>query len=166
MIYLHGRESRCSKRREQIIDLWVRSIRSSRIACRRCWGVTCSSRTLQNYKSSPYGPGSFCEDVRDFALRLGITGNGREEEGAPQAVARALHKTEAIYRRYAIVDAGALRDVAARIDRAAGTIPGTTNQNQASGTSKRQVRNPRNYLILGWWPRWESNPDDLAVNGF
>ena len=30
------------------------------------------------------------------------------------------HKTEAIYRRYAIVDAGVLRDAAARIDRAAG----------------------------------------------
>ena len=29
------------------------------------------------------------------------------------------HKTESIYRRYAIVDAGALRDAAARIDRAA-----------------------------------------------
>jgi hypothetical protein len=31
----------------------------------------------------------------------------------------AGHKTEAIYRRYAIVDAGALRDAAAKIDRAA-----------------------------------------------
>jgi hypothetical protein len=37
------------------------------------------------------------------------------------------HKTEAIYRRYAIVDAGALRDAAAKIDRAAGTIPGTAD---------------------------------------
>jgi hypothetical protein len=37
------------------------------------------------------------------------------------------HKTEAIYRRYAIVDAGALRDAAAKIDRAAGTKPGTAD---------------------------------------
>jgi hypothetical protein len=38
------------------------------------------------------------------------------------------HKTESIYRRYAIVDAGALRDAAAKIDRAAtvlGTLSGT-----------------------------------------
>jgi hypothetical protein len=38
------------------------------------------------------------------------------------------HKTESIYRRYAIVDAGALRDAAAKIDRAAaGTNAGTEN---------------------------------------
>jgi hypothetical protein len=32
------------------------------------------------------------------------------------------HRTEAIYRRYAIVEAGALRDAAAKIDRAAGGL--------------------------------------------
>jgi len=37
------------------------------------------------------------------------------------------HKTESIYRRYAIVDAGALREAAAKIDRAAGTNAGTGN---------------------------------------
>jgi hypothetical protein len=41
------------------------------------------------------------------------------------------HKTEAMYRRYAIVDAGALRDAAAKIDGAAGTIPGTVIQTTA-----------------------------------
>ncbi|HZO53106.1 MAG TPA: hypothetical protein VFB63_10325 [Bryobacteraceae bacterium] len=40
------------------------------------------------------------------------------------------HNTEAIYRRYAIVDAGALRDAATKIDTAAGTIPGTTTSEQ------------------------------------
>ena len=35
------------------------------------------------------------------------------------------HKTESIYRRYAIVDAGVLRDAAAKIDGVTGTIPGT-----------------------------------------
>jgi hypothetical protein len=30
------------------------------------------------------------------------------------------HKTESIYRRYAIVDAGVLREAAAKIDRVAG----------------------------------------------
>ena len=43
------------------------------------------------------------------------------------------HKTEAIYRRYAIVDAGALRDAAAKIDRAAGTIAGTVGQDAQHG---------------------------------
>jgi hypothetical protein len=33
------------------------------------------------------------------------------------------HKTEAIYRRYAIVDAGALRDAASKLDSAAGAPP-------------------------------------------
>lgn len=44
------------------------------------------------------------------------------------------HKTEAIYRRYAIVDAGALREAAAKIDRANfgdndGHKSGTTTEN-------------------------------------
>ncbi len=47
------------------------------------------------------------------------------------------HKTEAIYRRYAIVDAGALRDAATRIDNATGTLSGTIGQNQASAGTKQ-----------------------------
>jgi hypothetical protein len=35
----------------------------------------------------------------------------------------------------AIVDAGALRDAAAKIDRAAGTLSGTLNANQENGTA-------------------------------
>ena len=42
------------------------------------------------------------------------------------------HKTEAISRRYTIVDAGALRDAAAKIDRAAGTKPGTVDADAPS----------------------------------
>jgi hypothetical protein len=43
------------------------------------------------------------------------------------------HKTEAIYRRYAIVDAGALRDAAAKLDDVAnghstGTQPSVASQ--------------------------------------
>jgi hypothetical protein len=45
------------------------------------------------------------------------------------------HKTESIYRRYAIVDAGALRDAAAKIDRAAGTLSGTLDANSQTGTT-------------------------------
>lgn len=44
------------------------------------------------------------------------------------------HKTESIYRRYAIVDAGALRDAAAKIDQAAGFM--TTDAPQP-GTAHR-----------------------------
>jgi hypothetical protein len=61
--------------------------------------------------------------------------------GVPRSAAMAMvgHKTESIYRRYAIVDAGVLRDAAARIDLAAGplasvrgTISGTTTSDQAA----------------------------------
>ena len=41
------------------------------------------------------------------------------------------HKTESIYRRYAIVDAGALRDAAAKIDRAAGASTSKTENSRA-----------------------------------
>ena len=46
------------------------------------------------------------------------------------------HKTESIYPRYAIVDTGTPRDAASKIDRAAGTIPGTVTQ-AASMTEKQ-----------------------------
>ena len=42
------------------------------------------------------------------------------------------HRTESIYRRYAIVDAGALRDAAAKIDGAVGTLLGTLGTNAQS----------------------------------
>jgi hypothetical protein len=32
---------------------------SSWLACRGCWGLTYSSRTLLNYKDSPWGRGAF-----------------------------------------------------------------------------------------------------------
>jgi len=35
------------------------------------------------------------------------------------------HKTESIYRRYAIVDAGVLREAAVKMDQAAGNLAGT-----------------------------------------
>ena len=53
------------------------------------------------------------------------------------------HKTEAIYRRYAIVDAGALRDAAAKIDAAnsvTGTMTGTMTLNQQRPAGARSSR--------------------------
>ena len=69
-------------------------------------------------------PGRLLHDMRRSAFR------NLERDGVPRSAAMAMvgHRTEAIYRRYAIVDAGLLRDAAARIDRAAGTISGTIDQ--------------------------------------
>lgn len=50
------------------------------------------------------------------------------------------HKTEAVYRRYAIVSEGALAEAARWLDSATGTIPGTigvqTLESEAGGRSK------------------------------
>ena len=43
------------------------------------------------------------------------------------------HKTESIYRRDAIVDAGVLREAAAKLDEASGTLSGTVGT--ISGTT-------------------------------
>ena len=63
-------------------------------------------------------PGRLLHDMRRSAVR------NLERDGVPRSAAMAMvgHKTEAIYRRYAIVDAALLRDAAAKIDRAARTI--------------------------------------------
>jgi integrase len=73
-------------------------------------------------------PGRILHDFRRTAVR------NIERAGVPRSAAMSMmgHKTEAIYRRYAIVDAGALRDAAAKIDTAAGTIPGTTTTEQSN----------------------------------
>jgi integrase len=60
-------------------------------------------------------PGRLLHDFRRTAVR------NLERDGVSRSAAMAMvgHKTEAIYRRYAIVDAGALCDAAAKINRAA-----------------------------------------------
>jgi integrase len=85
---------------EQILDL------------RAAWKAACRKGGV---------PGRILHDFRRTAVRnLELAGVSRSA-----AMAMVGHKTEAIYRRYAIVDAGALRDAAAKIDRAAGTFSGT-----------------------------------------
>jgi integrase len=61
-------------------------------------------------------PGKIPHDFRRTAVR------NLEKDGVSRSAAMAMvgHKTEAIYRRYAIVDAGALRDAAMKIDGAGG----------------------------------------------
>ena len=82
---------------------------------RRAWISACKA---------PGVPGRILHDFRRTAVR------NLERAGIPRSAAMAMvgHKTESIYRRYAIVDAGVLRDAASKIDLAAGTIPGTTTQ--------------------------------------
>ena len=77
---------------------------------------------------------TYLHDFRRTAVRK------LERDGVSRSAAMAMvgHKTEAIYRRYAIVDAGALRDAAAKaakIDRAAGTKPGTVEADAPPGAA-------------------------------
>lgn len=79
---------------------------------RRAWLSACNAAGV---------PGRLLHDFRRTCVR------NLERAGVPRSSAMALvgHKTEAIYRRYAIVDAETLRDAAAKLDRAAmGTVQG------------------------------------------
>ena len=80
-------------------------------------------------------PGRILHDFRRSCVR------NLERDGVSRSAAMAMvgHKTEAIYRRYAIVDAGALRDAAAKIDRAAGTHTGTQNKNEQKGAESQSA---------------------------
>jgi integrase len=74
---------------------------------RKAWNTACVKAGY---------PGRLLHDMRRSVVR------NLERDGVPRSAAMAMvgHKTESIYRRYAIVDAALLRDAAARIDRAAG----------------------------------------------
>jgi integrase len=80
---------------------------------RKAWETACTAAGC---------PGRIPHDFRRTAVR------NLERAGVSRSAAMAMvgHKTEAIYRRYAIVDSGVLREAATRIDEAAGTIPGTS----------------------------------------
>jgi len=80
---------------------------------RDAWSRACKAASL---------PGRLMHDFRRTAAR------NLERAGVSRSAAMAMvgHKTESIYRRYAIVDSEALREAAAKIDQAAmGTISGT-----------------------------------------
>lgn len=84
---------------------------------RRAWLSACKAAGV---------PGRIVHDFRRTAVR------NLERAGVPRSAAMAMvgHKTESIYRRYAIVDAGVLRDAAAKIDDAAGTLSGTLDRKE------------------------------------
>jgi integrase len=91
---------------------------------RKAWDTACKAAGC---------PGRIPHDFRRTAVR------NLERVGVPRSAAMAMvgHKTEAIYRRYAIVDAGVLRDAAMKLDAAAGTLAGTTNST-ATNTATAQ----------------------------
>jgi integrase len=76
----------------------------------KAWQTACTAAGV---------PGKLLHDFRRTAVK------NLERDGVSRSAAMAMvgHKTESIYRRYAIVDAGALREAAAKIDRAAGVVP-------------------------------------------
>jgi hypothetical protein len=78
---------------------------------RRSWRTACRAAGVP-------GRSRILHDFRRTAVR------NLERAGVPRSAAMALvgHKTESIYRRYAIVDVGVLRESAAKIDRGAGTL--------------------------------------------
>ena len=57
-------DTRCTRLYLPLCDSWL--------ACRRCWGLTYASQTLQNYKDSPWGRGEFARmfgtSQRDWAF--------------------------------------------------------------------------------------------------
>jgi integrase len=93
---------------------------------RRAWSSACEDAGV---------PGRYQHDFRRTAVR------NLERDGVSRSAAMAMvgHKTESIYRRYAIVDAGALRDAAAKIDRAAGTVSGTAHSESTSGDQQQSA---------------------------
>jgi integrase len=94
--------------------------------CHTAWNSACEAAGV---------PGRLLHDMRRSAVR------NLERHGVSRSAAMAMvgHKTEAIYRRYAIVDAGALRDAAAKIDRAAGTISGTIGQSAQNDPASKSA---------------------------
>jgi len=84
-------------------------------------------------------PGRLPHDFRRTAVR------NLEKAGVPRSAAMTMvgHKTEAIYRRYAIVDAGLLRDAASKLDRAVnsptGTLSGTTTTSPIETATTRSA---------------------------
>ena len=93
---------------------------------RRAWLSACIAAGV---------PARIPHDFRRTAVR------NLERASVPRSSAMAMvgHKTESIYRRYAIVDAGALRDAAAKIDSALGTVSGTMGQNSEGSAAKQSA---------------------------
>ena len=81
-------------------------------------------------------PGRILHDFRRTAVR------NLERAGVPRSVAMKMvgHKTESVYRRYAIVDAAMLRDVAAKLAAARGQSAGQSGVPVIEPVSRNDAR--------------------------
>jgi len=109
-------EHECLKKGGRIVPLVFHRDGQRIRDLRAAWSTACTAAGC---------PGRLRHDFRRTAVR------NLERAGVSRSAAMAMvgHKTEAIYRRYAIVDSGVLREAAGKIDRASlltGTNPGTT----------------------------------------
>src|SRR5262249_49596822 len=130
---LAQRDSTRALQQEGIITPWVfhrgkgKRIRSFR----KVWHAACRQAGC---------PGRIPHDFRRTAVR------NLERAGVPRSVAMAMvgHKTEAIYRRYAIVSAGDLTRAAQQLDALAGIVPGVVRVGSGAeriGTSRFSSEN-------------------------
>jgi hypothetical protein len=78
--------------------------------CAKCLGYF--RIAWKNSSKAASCPGALVHDMRRSAVRM------FERAGVPRSVAMSIvgHKTESIYRRYAIVDGAMQREAAARLD--------------------------------------------------
>jgi hypothetical protein len=78
-------------------------------------------------------PGRLLHDCRRTTVR------NLERAGVSRSVAMKLtgDKTEAVYRRYAIVSSGDLADAAAKVQALTGTISGTIGQSDTATESQK-----------------------------
>jgi integrase len=98
------------QRKRGLILPWVFHRRGTPIAgLRKAWAKACERAGV---------PGRIPHDLRRSAVR------NLERAGVPRSVAMKMvgHKTEAIYRRYAIVDEAMLREGAERLARAGASL--------------------------------------------
>jgi integrase len=94
---------------------------------RKAWANACTAAGF---------PGRIPHDLRRSAVR------NMERAGLSRSVAMQLtgHKTEAVYRRYAITSEADLREGVDRLNHATGTVRGDRSAN-ARGHANRNTRN-------------------------
>ena len=81
-------------------------------------------------------PDALVHDMRRSAVRT------FERAGVPRSVAMSIvgHKTESIYRRYAIVDEAMQREAAARLDAWTAAAPATSTVTPLRQGNRRRLR--------------------------